>query len=476
MASSNQDLIESLQKQRQSVKRQFDAVTDELMKASGSERVRLEADRDNLTNQLREIDQQISTLDQAAQEAEIQKLTAILKTFTSSAQPFMAAYQRALTQRTITPDLEDIEALIRHLVSDLNEASSNRTLYRFVVYLFQSSDAPKLPVSVMSVLKQWAKEHIPDQELAAVQDEINREEAERSNQKSCLLVKVYSNSIDEYHVKAWFISDRNKYRQNWPEGAKLVRFDGEAETADTLPADEAEADSLHNERDNPPYPAVKIKTVIQQIHQQCCQTYAEPDLVEIFLPMQLMNSDIDSWRLQEDKIRPLFGTRYPIILRSSDRLTKKYWRKSVHKKKWDAVERLLQSTALLSFREADPRDIDELYDQGERYSDPDQLETRDVIGLKLTQPSAVVSEELDDVFETVLMESALPVMIWVRQSELDLECSSSLNQILGCILKQLPEGLRNHRLEAFRKKQSCHIGNHLSLLWDDPQLIPPDSE
>ena len=60
--SVNQDLIKSLQKQRQSVKRQLDAVTDELMAASGAGRVRLEADRDNLANQLQEIDSRLHGL------------------------------------------------------------------------------------------------------------------------------------------------------------------------------------------------------------------------------------------------------------------------------------------------------------------------------------------------------------------------------------------------------------------------------
>lgn len=62
ISSANRDLIESLQKQRQGIKRQFDAVTDELLAASGAGRVRLEADRDNLANQLQEIDSRLHGL------------------------------------------------------------------------------------------------------------------------------------------------------------------------------------------------------------------------------------------------------------------------------------------------------------------------------------------------------------------------------------------------------------------------------
>ena len=62
ISSANQEVIESLQKQRQGVKRQLDAVTDELMAASGAGRVRLEADRDNLANQLQEIDSRLHGL------------------------------------------------------------------------------------------------------------------------------------------------------------------------------------------------------------------------------------------------------------------------------------------------------------------------------------------------------------------------------------------------------------------------------
>ena len=477
--NSDQDLIESLEKQRQSVKRQLDAVTDGLTATSGSDRVRLEADRDNIVNQLREIDQKLNTSRQSiqAKNDEFQTLISILKTFSDDACSFMAAYQRALLNRPIAPELDDVESLVRHLMSDLDEPSPNKTLYRFVVYLGQLANQLKLPGSAVADLKQWARVNIPESELAVVKAEVKREQAEHLKQESCLLIKVYSSSVDEYYIKAWYISDRKNYRQNWPEGAKPVRLDGEADTTQTTLVDSSRADNPKEKLGNVlSCSAMEIKAMIQRVHQQCCDDHAAPVLVEIFLPKQLMNSDIDSWRLQEDKQRPLFGTRYPVILRSSDRLTPQYLCNLVQKKKWEAVERLLQTTAMPAFCEGDPSDINKLYVQAEKYSVPDKLDTKDVVGLKLTHPASVADEELEDLFEAILMDSALPIMIWARQSEVGLECSASINQILGCVLEQLPEELKSHRLEAFGNKQVCHIGNHLSLLWDDPHLIPPDSK
>lgn len=482
--SANQDLIESLQKQRQGIKCQLDAVTDELLAASGAGRVRLEADRDNLANQLRKIDSQLHDLEQSiqAEKDTLQKLNGLLSEFSMDARSFMAAYQRALLGRTIAPNLGNVESLIRHLVSDLDEPSPNRTLYRFVLYLFHLSDQLQLPVSLLNDLKQWVRDSISDQEeIAAIKAEIEREQAEHAKQKNCLLIKVYSSSLDEYHVKAWNIPDRMAYRQNWPEGAKPVQLPRSEMDATKLSPTEGSKPDLKQENlgEQPSYAAVEIKAVIQSIHEQCCRDYAPPELVEIFLPKQLMNSDVDGWRLREDKLRPLFGTRYPVLLRSSDRLTKRYLCKRVQEKKWESVERLLETSALPAFCEGNPTDIDGLYCQGETFSIPDKQETKDVVGLKLTQPASIAEDELEDLFETVLMDSALPIMIWARHLEVGLECPASIDQILGCTLRQLPDDLKTQRLEAFRRRQKsegCHIGNHLSLLWDDPQLVPPDSE
>ena len=458
ITDSDQDLIESLQKQRQSVKRQLDAVTDELMASSGAERMRLEVNRNNLINQLREIDQRLDALRQSIQvkNNEFQTLISILKTVSNDACSFMTAYQRALLGGKIALESEDVESLVRYLMSDLDEPSPHRNLYRFLVYVLQLANQLKLPVSAVDDLKQWIREYVPKTELATIKIEIEREQAEQSNPKSCLLIKIHSDS-DEYHIQAWYISDRKNYRQNRLKGAKQVLLDKGSENV------------LSGS-------AMEIKPMIQRVHQRCCDDHAAPVLVEIFLPKELMNSDIDSWRLQEDKQRPLFGTRYPVILRSLDRLNSKYLCKQVQERKWEAVERLLQSTAMSAFCEGDPSDINKLYIQAEKYSMPDKPETKDVVGLKLIHPASVADEELEDLFEAILMDSALPIMIWARQSEVGLECCASINQILDCVLEQLPEELKSHRLEAFGNKQVCHIGNHLSLLWDDPQLIPPDSK
>jgi vWA-MoxR associated protein C-terminal domain/vWA-MoxR associated protein middle region (VMAP-M) 1 len=488
-SQENQEIIEFLQQRRQRIVQQLEAETVALNAASGGEVIRRQDAWDAIARQLKDINDRLSDLTSPSQgdmAAAIQELIELLnaeflaKDFENTIQPFMPAYHKALLGRTIRSDPSNITSLIQHLVIDLKESSPNRTLYRFVRYLIELSIDQELPIRAVAKLKEWEKDNIPESELTAIKAEVEREQAERSKQESCLLIKVYSSGIDEYHIKAWHIPDRKNYRQNWPEGAKPVQVvEGETDATQTKSAEELEPDSRREKIGKPPYPAVKIKTVIQQIHQQCCQVYEAPALVEVFLPQSLMNTDIDSWRLQEENELPLFGTRYPVILRSSDRLTKRYWRRREQKSKWEAVERLLRSSAKSAFRDGDPSDVIELQLQGEEYSDLDNPEAQDAVGLKLMQPSSVAGEGLNDLFETVLMQSALPLMIWARQSEVDLECSTSIDQVLSCLLERLPKDLKSHRLEAFRKKQKkqgCHIGNHLSLLWDDPQLIPPDSE
>ncbi|MEM8641953.1 MAG: hypothetical protein AAGG51_24520 [Cyanobacteria bacterium P01_G01_bin.54] len=62
LSQADQEMIESLQKQRQGIKKQMDAVTAALLGADVDEEVRLEAKRDRLSSKLSKIDQRLKEL------------------------------------------------------------------------------------------------------------------------------------------------------------------------------------------------------------------------------------------------------------------------------------------------------------------------------------------------------------------------------------------------------------------------------
>lgn len=97
---------------------------------------------------------------------------------------------------------------------------------------------------------------------------------------------------------------------------------------------------------------------------------------------------------------------------------------------------------------------------------------KNVIGSRLTNLSQETSLELKNIL-AILYETGIPLSLWIRpDANQELNCQEQLESICQCSLEKLPEIIKNKRSAAWLEDN--HIGNHLSLLWDDYQLVPPN--
>jgi hypothetical protein len=93
--------------------------------------------------------------------------------------------------------------------------------------------------------------------------------------------------------------------------------------------------------------------------------------------------------------------------------------------------------------------------------------------LQVTQ-SPVDTEEL--LYE--LLDSGLPLALWPRQGLAEAAHEAQLQALLAsCCIEQLPHTVKAKRYETRGRQNTpdVHIGHHLSLVWDDPHLVPPKS-
>jgi hypothetical protein len=74
-------------------------------------------------------------------------------------------------------------------------------------------------------------------------------------------------------------------------------------------------------------------------------------------------------------------------------------------------------------------------------------------------------------FDLVSEEVALPVALWSR----DPQFQDTLEDVLDCCVRTLPERIRQARYGAHRAKNAAVLGHHLSLIWEDPNVMPPDT-
>ena len=392
------------------------------------------------------------------------------------------AYRWALGNYAILQQQPDLKTLIRELDKRVREPEEPYTaLQKFVAYL--RSTGLELPLEITTTLKAWmTTNEVKDPN--GLNRQIETEQAAQKQQSSCLLIKVFLSqqqstlrqSEDRYFVRAWFIQDCNTYRSSFPSGSKQIHL-----AAPSNLQDEGSPESAgDHSRQQSTYTQAEIRKVVQQLRRLCANTFETPDSIHMFLPLKLINFAPDQWTCKETKgFSPLFGTSHQLVLRCSDRIygNPPYTLNRKWERKWQVVERLDDQSHHSTLKEADPSNLRKFYTAVERYSS--LAENADIVGVKLTQSLDSLKEDTDEeAFEILITESALPVALWVRQKIEDSACEAAINQVLqDCSLKELPEKIQQARLDAFDcdETPSCHIGNHLSLMWDDPYLVPPDA-
>lgn len=174
-----------------------------------------------------------------------------------------------------------------------------------------------------------------------------------------------------------------------------------------------------------------------------------------------MNKPIDNWRIKEnerDKISSPIGYEYKVIVRSCERL-EKYRKKNDWKYKWDTF---IDSSCSECFISGDFHSGDKLYFN---------LLEKKAIAVRFNQSP---SPEIFPKILNAIYKSAIPVALWIRQELQDLNIQAEIDDLLGCSTIELPEKVKDKRLQASsHTDKQTHIGHHISLLWENPYILPP---
>ncbi len=177
----------------------------------------------------------------------------------------------------------------------------------------------------------------------------------------------------------------------------------------------------------------------------------EPTL-HLFVPRYWLNLDISD-RLTASELT--LGSQYKLVMRTHLSLTptgKQHYK--LWQQKWQVLESKIQQTAQTTFVHAD-------------CSSPAKL-------FKTLKPATMAildnleQAKLAKVLEFVAKKTALPVALWSRRCEL----SDCIDTILDCEVGKLPEQILQERLDSLDKDDD-HMGRHLTLVWEDPNIVPP---
>jgi vWA-MoxR associated protein C-terminal domain/vWA-MoxR associated protein middle region (VMAP-M) 1/Effector-associated domain 1 len=335
-----------------------------------------------------------------------------------------------LNRETLEDILDDLEDMGQ------GDKSHSPTVY----FIARLAANPKIPQTIVKDLKKWGNESTNNFSnlLTQIKNEKGSDNKPQENVPTYIIVllkpsKQYQNK--RYSVQAWFIPDGrgNKLNFKTGEGYQILELRNQPKEIFSLK---------------------EISCLLEDFRKQSSQYIPDSSqhpIIMFFLPRKLLNVPVDTWRIRNIPI----GTQHKVLIRTYER-DSEYEFQSIWKDKWKLSQEQLEELCSCHVISGGC-DWKTLFVK---------LNQSNAVALKLSKPPS------QDIFN-VIHETAIPVAIWLRCKQENINFQAELDTLLNCPLFELPEQVRKKRLEAFPiEDENAHIGHNLSLLWEDPHILP----
>jgi len=450
--------LDTKKNQLADLERDFKAVAEQLrVEGNARSRNRLEVQREKVGRDMEQLEQKIRELEAEIQQEPLTRLVEIVEAHADRFPDMMPSYQATIAYWHWSPNPQPKTS--SEIIVALQKIPQGQSPYSAVEQFVDALVSQTQDISLLGQLQNWGEQQVKNwAELRSWVE--NRQEQQRQAAKSAVMVKISLNQEastqgkeSRYQIEAHFVQDIDRYRIDRREQGspsyKPIHLPGTTGE---------ETYSLEDLSTQVPQLVISV----QQTFNNEASAHLE---IHIFLPLELMNQDVDCWMFHDTE-RPL-GHEYNVVLRYAERLSRNYRKYPNWVDKWQHHQDLLQECALQAFVSGDNQHLRGLPNA---LNDVDQT----IVGLKVIQ--APLQVERGGIFE-VLYWSGLPLAIWGRCNLTNSCNETELDQVLRAAqrLELLPDQVQRTRCAALEHEQDCHIGHHLSLLWDDPYLVPPKS-
>ncbi|MEH0550796.1 MULTISPECIES: VMAP-C domain-containing protein [unclassified Streptomyces] len=198
--------------------------------------------------------------------------------------------------------------------------------------------------------------------------------------------------------------------------------------------------------------------------------------VEFLLPWSLLGHPVEHWLT--DGHEYLLGHKYPVVVRSLDRLERPSWRRD-----WTRRWRALQHAAMwpscdgiawlaLDTPPQSGLDGEVLHVRGrdgEVRAWLDERPQTTALGLGLAFAYDPQSPKRALCLQEAVCEG-VPLIVWRRDGGDPVELARRASEIVAAKFSELPDHMRRWRRTAARDNTG-DMHNHLTLLWDDPECV-----
>ncbi len=392
------------------------------------------------------------------------------------------AYQKCLSHNefkiNLSPKLdESVEKSIKNLDKYKDDKNDHFSLLDcFVGYL--KLNLENQSSNFAQKLDAWFPYDYND--LRVVLEQKQKEiEQNTINTKPCLLIAIFEKTA-EWKVQAWIINDIQQYNVNQRNNCELLQEEKSLKLKNFPKVfRKIYEDSLifcKNKKLNfiekikvfLPYKLIEcsnippLDTLI--IKEKYSKSITVKDVIIKMLKSlfrHFSKSSVSHSDAYNYIIPDTFGKQYELTLEFSERL-----RIDHHFSKWEKKRKIFDEfnqescpiEKILPLRKMEKQNLKDLYIELDQ----------EILGIRFINKIKI------ETAMQMLYHAGIPFALWVRQDISELNTEEELDNICkkGC-LERLSSTIKHKRYEAWRENKHNHIGNHLSLLCDTANLLPP---
>jgi hypothetical protein len=328
---------------------------------------------------------------------------------------------------------KNIEEILTQLIEIPHANPDNSPLLNFIYFLTQDKSIPQIKREKLGQL------------LTNYSFETNNKSPSTQPLHSYLLIQLRPEINNKLFVKAWFIPDDTIQDP-------LERFR-------TLTVDKQQSEI--------PFAPEELPQLLGCLLQQCFEEYLQGEptelTIEIFLPRDRLCDEVEKWSYQDSEGFDItIGTEHRVVVRSYDRLkTLRKQQGSYWKKNWENLQLNWQDIPC----------IEQITTISQAFFDPNHLRKSLIEKIILKVCCNLSNSDRDGLLKAI-HSAGTPIVIWSRCEVTNLKNPHHFDALLEKPLQELSARIKEQRLAA---DHDMHLGNHLVLLWDDPNRIPPNN-
>jgi hypothetical protein len=191
--------------------------------------------------------------------------------------------------------------------------------------------------------------------------------------------------------------------------------------------------------------------------------------VEVFVPHHLLFSPLDSSEVVLAYEPIPVGLHYPVVVRAWERISPKSHRRlwKQWRDKWDQIERLQSDAANVI-----------LWAKHDHECSSRELSSKMLLAHHVCVACTFApTNESRTLLARKLLETGMPIAICPRQSpDSAIVIQQALEELLYHFDLRLPDRMLEQRRLAHADSDHSHLGYHVTLVWDDPNRLPPTDE